>query len=83
MEDWIEKTQSYSGFSMELQINTIYQLNYEIRHRMKGVGVFLDKNSATILMFTRLYHVAGTCRGFHEVYDLKYLEALEQDQRER
>lgn len=50
---------------------------------MKGVGVFLDKNSATILMFTRLYHVAGTCRGFHEVYDLKYLEALEQDQRER
>ena len=65
VEDGIEETLTYCDFPSEHWTrirtnNVIKRLNCEIRRRTRVVGTFPDGNSALMLVFARLRHVAGT-----------------------
>ncbi len=53
----------------------IERLNREIRRRTRGVGRFLDGNSALMLVCARLRHVADTQWGNKKYMNMKHLEA--------
>lgn len=64
VEDGIEETLIYCDFPSEhwtriCTNNVIERLNREIR-RTRVVGTFPDGNSALMLVWARLRHVAGT-----------------------
>ena len=49
--------------------NVMERLNREIRRRTRVVGSFPDGNSALMLVYARLRHVAGTQWGQQEVHE--------------
>ena len=79
MEDGIEETLTYCEFPNERWArirtnNVIDRQNLEIRHT-RVVGSLLDDNSALMLVYARLRHVAGTQWGEKKHMDMKHLEA--------
>ena len=57
----------------------IERLNREIRRRTRVVGTFPDGNSALMLVYARLRHVAGTQWGNKKYMNMKHLEAALDD----
>ena len=55
------------------------QLNRAIRRHTRVVGIFLDGNSALMLVCARLRHVAGTQWGNKKYMNMKHLEATLDD----
>ena len=65
VEDGIEETLTYCDYPSEhwtrIRTNNVIELlNREIRRRTRVVGTFPDGNSALMLVWARLCHVAGT-----------------------
>ena len=65
VEDGIEETLTYCDYPSEhwtrIRTNNVIELlNREIRRRTRVVGTFPDGNSALMLVWARLRHVAGT-----------------------
>ena len=56
--------------------NVIERLNREIRCRTRVVGSCPDGNSALMLVYARLRHVAGTQWGNKKHMNMKSLEAV-------
>ena len=84
VEDGIEETLTYCDFPSEHWTrirtnNVIERLNREIRHRTRVVGTFPDGNSALMLVYARLRHVAGTQWGNKKYMNMKHLEAALDD----
>lgn len=84
VESGIEETLTYCDFPTEhwnkiRTNNAIGRLNREIRRRTRVVGAFPDGNSALMLVYARLRHVAGTQRGYKGYMSMKHLEAMEAD----
>lgn len=64
LQDGIEETLTYMNFPPQhwshiRTNNTIECLNREIKRCAKAIGAFLDGQSALMLVFARLRHVAG------------------------
>ena len=57
----------------------IERLHREIRRRTRVVGTFPDGNSALMLVYARLRHVAGTQWGNKKYMNMKHLEAALDD----
>ncbi len=84
IETGIEETLTYCDFPTEHWTkirtnNAIERLNREIRRRTRVVGAFPDGNSALMLVYARLRHVAGTQWGSKKYMNMKHLEAMEQE----
>ena len=84
VEDGIEETLTYCDFPSEHWTrirtnNVIERLNREIRRRTRVVGTFPDGNSALMLVYARLRHVAGTQWGNKKYMNMKHLEAALDD----
>ena len=65
VEDGIEETLTYCDYPSEhwtrIRTNNVIELlNREIRRRTRVEGTFPDGNSALMLVWARLRHVAGT-----------------------
>lgn len=79
VEDGIEETLNYCDSPSEhwtpIRTNNVMKrLNRAIRRRTRVVGVFLDGNSALILVCARLRHVAGTQWSNKKYMNMKHLE---------
>ena len=57
----------------------IERLNRKIRRRTRVVGSFPDENSALMLVYARLRHVASTQWGNKKYMNMKHLEAALED----
>ena len=81
VEDGIEETLTYCDFPSEhwTQHNAIKRLNCEIRRRTRVVGTFPDGNSALMLVFARLRHVAEHAVGQKKIYEHEVLGAALDD----
>ena len=79
VQDGIEETLTYCDFPSEHWIrirtnNVIESPNREICRRTRVVGVFPDGNSALMLVYARLRHVAGTQWGNKKYMNMKHPE---------
>ena len=84
VEDSVEETLTYCDFPREHRTrirtnNVVKRLNREIRRRIRVEGTFPDDNSALMLVFARLCHVAGTQWGNKKYMNMKHLEATLED----
>ena len=80
----IDETLTYYDFPSEhwMKIrtnNTIEHLNREIRRRTRVVGTFPDRNTALMLVYTRLRYVAGTQWGNKKYMNMMHLELNEEN----
>jgi putative transposase len=50
------------------------QTTWEIRRKTRVVGAFPDGNSALMLVYARLCHVASTARGTKRYMSMKHLD---------
>ena len=79
VEDGTEETLTYCDFPSEHWTrirtnNVIERLNREIRRRTRVIGTFPNGNSALMLAYARLRHVAGTQWGNKKYMNMKHLE---------
>lgn len=84
VEDGVEETLTYCDFHFEhwtriCTSNVIERLNWEIQHRTRVVGTFLNGNSALMLACARLRHVVGTQWGNKKYLNMKQLEMIQDD----
>ena len=84
VEDGIEETLTYCEFPSEHWTrirtnNVIERLNREIRRRTRVVGSFPYGNSALMLVYAQLRHVAGTQWGNKKYMSMKHPEAVLED----
>ena len=84
VEDGIEETLTNCDFPSEHWTrirtnNVIERLNREIRRRTRVVGTFPDGNSALMLAWARLRHVAGSQWGCKKYMNMKHLETALDD----
>lgn len=84
VEDGIEETLDYKDFPTQHQTwirtnNTIERLNREIKCRTKVIGAFLDGQSALMLVYSRLRHVAATNWGTRRYMNMDHLFRVEDD----
>ena len=84
VEDGIEETLTYCDYPSEhwtrIRTNNVIELlNREIRRRTRVVGTFPDGNSALMLVWARLRHVAGTQWGNKKYMNMKHLETALDD----
>ena len=84
VEDSVGETLTYCDFPYEHWIrirtnNVIERLNQKIRRRTRVVGSFPDGNSAIMLVYARLRHVASTQWGNKKYMNMKHLEAALED----
>ena len=78
-EDDVEETLTCCGLPSEHWTrtrtdNVIERLNREIRRRARVTGIFLEGNSALMLVRTRLRHVTGAQRDDKKYTNMKHLE---------
>ena len=59
--------------------NAIKRLNREIKRRTKAIGAFPDGQSALMLVYPRLCHVAGTSWEARRYMNMDHLFKLEED----
>ena len=81
LQDGIEETLTYMDFppqhwSRIRTNNTIERLNREIKRRTKPIGVFPDGQSALMLVYARLRHVAGTQWGVKRYMNMEHLRNM-------
>lgn len=81
VEKGIDETLTYMAFPYQHWTrirtnNVIERLNREIRRRTRVVGTFPDGNSALMLVYARLRHVAGTQWGAKKYLNMNHLDAL-------
>ena len=80
LETDIEEALAYFGLPAEHKTriqtnNVIERLNREIRRRTRVIGTFPVCNSALVLVYARLHHVAGTQWGGKKYMNMRHLEA--------
>ena len=80
----VKETLTYFDFPSEHRTrihtnNVIKRLNREIRRRTRVVGTFPDGNSALMLVYARLRHIAGIQCGNKKYMNMKHLEAAFED----
>ena len=82
VEDGIEETLTYMDFPTQhwsriRTNNTIERLNREIKRRTRAIGAFPDGQSALMLVYARLRHVAGTQWGAKRYMNMDHLAELD------
>ena len=85
VENGIEETLTYMDFPTQhwtriRNNNEIEQLNCEIKRRTKEIGAFPDGQSALMLVYVRLRHVAATSWGARRYINMAHLFKPEEDQ---
>lgn len=84
IEKGIEETLTYMDFPyaywLKLRSNNVVErLNREIRRRTRAVGTLPDGNSALMLVFARLRHVASKDWGTKRYMSMKHPEEFYMD----
>ena len=84
VDDGIEETLTYMDFPTQHWTrirtnNAIKRLNREIKRRTKAIGAFPDGQSALMLVYPRLRHVAGTSWEARRYMNMDHLFKLEED----
>ena len=80
VENGIEEALPYCNFPNEhwtriCANDCLERLNREIRRCTRAAGSFPNGDSALMLVYARLRHVAGTQRGNKKYMNMKHLEA--------
>ena len=82
VEEGIEETLTYMDYPSEhwnriRTNNTTERVNREIKRRTKAIGSFPDGQSALMLVWARLHHVAATDWGSKRYLNMDHLFELE------
>ena len=85
LEAGLEETLTYMDFPSEhwLRIrsnNVIERVNREIKRRTRVIGTFPDGQSALMLVFARLRHIASNSWGTKRYLNMKHLADLMTDE---
>ena len=82
LEEGIEETLTYMDFPTQhwsrlRTNNTIERLNREIKRRTRSIGAFPDGQSALMLVYARLRHIAATSWGAKRYMNMDHLYKAE------